>query len=92
MTDIWSGEYQAKKGDVDLFMFRKRVGAPKAGEDPLPVFFLVHGSSFCGRSGFDLEVPGKPGYSLMEHFAGRGFDVWTLDHEGYGRSMRTAGN
>ncbi len=92
MTDIWSGEYQAKKGDVDLFMFRKRVGAPKAGEDPLPVLFLVHGSSFCGRSGFDLEVPGKPGYSLMEHFAGRGFDVWTLDHEGYGRSSRTAGN
>ena len=92
MTDIWSGEYQAKKGDVDLFLFRKRVGAPKAGEDPLPVLFLVHGSSFCGRSGFDLEVPGKPGYSLMEHFAGRGFDVWTLDHEGYGRSSRTAGN
>lgn len=92
MTDIWSREYWTRKGDVDLFLFRKRVGAPKAGDDPLPVLFLVHGSSFCGPSGFDLQVPGKPGYSLMEHFAGLGFDVWTLDHEGYGRSSRTAGN
>lgn len=92
MTDIWSREYWTRKGDVDLFLFRKRVGAPKAGDDPLPVLFLVHGSSFCGPSGFDLQVPGKPGYSLMEHFAGLGFDVWTLDHEGYGHSSRTAGN
>ena len=92
MTEIWSREYWTRKGDVDLFLFRKRVGAPKAGDDPLPVLFLVHGSSFCGPSGFDLQVPGKPGYSLMEHFAGLGFDVWTLDHEGYGRSSRTAGN
>lgn len=92
MTEIWSREYWTRKGDVDLFLFRKRVGAPKAGDDPLPVLFLVHGSSFCGPSGFDLQVPGKPGYSLMEHFAGLGFDVWTLDHEGYGHSSRTAGN
>ena len=33
-----------------------------------------------------------PGYSLMEHFAGLGFDVWTLDHEGYGRSDDAGGN
>jgi pimeloyl-ACP methyl ester carboxylesterase len=92
MTDMWSAEYRAKKGDVELFMFRKRVGEPKAGEDPLPVLFLVHGSSFSGPSCFDLDVPGKPGYSLMEHFARLGFDVWTLDHEGYGRSSRTTGN
>jgi alpha-beta hydrolase superfamily lysophospholipase len=25
-------------------------------------------------------------------FARRGYDVWTLDHEGYGRSDRGAGN
>ncbi len=92
MTEFWSGEYRAKKGDVGLFMFRKRKAAPEAGSDPLPVFFLVHGSSFSGPSGFDLHVPGKPGYSLMEHFAGLGFDVWTLDHEGYGRSSSNGGN
>lgn len=92
MSDIWSAEYWAKKGDVKLFMFRKRLGAPKKGEKPKPVFFLVHGSSFSGPSGFDLHVPGKRDYSLMEKFAEYGYDVWTIDHDGYGRSDRTAGN
>ena len=26
---FWSGEYWAKKGDVPLWMYRKRLGAPK---------------------------------------------------------------
>ena len=42
---IWSAEYWAKKGEVKLNLWRKRVGAPKPGEPPLPVVFLVHGSS-----------------------------------------------
>jgi pimeloyl-ACP methyl ester carboxylesterase len=92
MTEMWSQEYWAKKGDVKLYMFRKRLGAPKPGEPPKPVFFLVHGSSFSGPTGFDLHVPGKPDYSFMEKFAAYGYDVWTLDHEGYGRSDSTDGN
>src|SRR3979411_671865 len=54
---IWSSEYWAKKGDVPLWMYRKRVGAPKAGEPSRPVAFFVHGSSVSSR-GFDLNVPG----------------------------------
>ena len=92
MSEMWSQEYWAQKGDVKLFMFRKRVGAPQPGEAPRPVFFLVHGTSFSGPTGFDLHVPGKPDYSLMEKFAEYGFDVWTMDHEGYGRSDSTDGN
>lgn len=88
MSDIRADEYWAKKGDVDLFMFRKRLTT----SDNAPVLFLVHGSSFCGPTGFDLQVPGRNDYSLMDRFAEAGFDVWTLDHEGYGRSSRTAGN
>src|SRR5262245_35652420 len=42
---IWSAEYWAKKGDVALNLWRKRASAPRAGEPPLPVLFLVHGSS-----------------------------------------------
>ncbi len=90
--NIWSGEYWAKKGDVKLFMFRKRVGAPAAGAKPLPVLFLVHGSSLSSLSSYDLTVPGKGEYSLMDVFARYGFDVWTMDHEGYGRSTVTNGN
>ena len=78
MTEFWSGEYRAKKGDVELYMFRKRREPPGAGA-PRPVFFLVHGSSFSGRSGFDLQVPGRPDYSMMDYFANLGFDVWTME-------------
>jgi pimeloyl-ACP methyl ester carboxylesterase len=89
---LWSSEYTAKKGDVSLSMFRKRAGAPAKGETPKPVLFLVHGSSVSSRPTFDLTVPGKGEYSLMNVFAGYGFDVWTMDHESYGRSTRTEGN
>ena len=89
---IWSNEYWAKKGDVSLYMFRKRAGAPKPGQAPLPVLFLVHGSSISSRNSFDLTVPGHGEYSVMNTFAQYGFDVWTMDHENYGRSSRTSGN
>ena len=91
-AQLWSAEYAAGKGDVSLAMYRKRLGPPKAGERPLPVLFLVHGSSISAKPSFDLTVPGKDEYSLMNVFAGHGFDVWTMDHEGYGKSTRTAGN
>lgn len=85
MSEIWRAEYTAKKGDVSLYMLRKHDGPPDKAK-PRPVLFLVHGSSFSGPSGFDLTVNGSKEYSLMDEFARRGFDVWTLDHEGYGRS------
>jgi len=89
--EIWSSEYWAKKGDVPLWMFRKRLGAPKAGEPARPVLFFVHGSSVTSR-GFDLSVPGMGEYSIMNEFARYGFDCWTMDHENYGKSGRTSGN
>lgn len=89
---IWNGEYTAKKGNVSLAMYRKRPAAPKAGEAPLPVLFLVHGSSISAKPSFDLTVPGRGEYSVMNTFAQFGFDVWTMDHENYGRSSQTDGN
>src|SRR4051812_47830701 len=38
---------------------------------------------------FDLQVPGRPHSSVMEWFAERGFDTWTMDNEGYGRSDKS---
>src|SRR3978361_1428577 len=89
--EIWSSEYWAKKGDVPLWMFRKRVGAPKPGEAVRPGLFSLHGSSVTSRV-FDLNVPGKGEYSVMNEFARYGFDCWTMDHENYGKSGRTSGN
>jgi alpha-beta hydrolase superfamily lysophospholipase len=84
--EIWSAEYWANKGEVKLNLWRKRAGAPKRGEAALPVVFLVHGSSNSTRSSYDLAVPGKGEYSLMNMLARSGYDVWTMDHDGYGRS------
>ena len=89
---MWSGDYWADKNGIRLYVYRKRASAPQKNSGALPVLFLVHGSSASGRSSFDLQVQERPDYSLMDHFAGLGYDVWTMDHEGYGRSDRTAGN
>jgi len=89
---VWSGEYATKKGEIDLYIYRKRVGAPVAGERARPVLFMVHGSSNSARTSYDLQVPAKGEYSMMDVFARNGFDVWTMDHEGYGFSSRSSGN
>ena len=90
-ADIWSHQYWAQKDDVKLAMYRKRVGKPGADGKSLAVLFLVHGSSLSALSSYDLSVLGGE-YSLMNVFARYGFDVWTMDHEGYGRSSQTSSN
>ena len=89
---IWSAEYWAKKGELSLYIFRKRLGAPKSGEPAKPILFLAHGSSVSARPTFDLTVPGHDDYSVMDKFAEYGFDVWTMDFEGYGKSSIGPGN
>ena len=90
--EFWTAEYTAKKGEVSLQIYRKRLTAPAAGEPVKPVLFLVHGSSNAAQSSYDLHVPGKGEYSMMNIYARLGYDVWTMDHEGYGKSSRTSGN
>src|SRR4051794_39897371 len=91
-AEIWSSDYWASKNGVKLNLWRKRAGAPKAGEPPLPILFLVHGSSNSTRSSYDLSVPGKGEYSLMNVMAREGYDVWTMDHDGYGHSGSSGNN
>ena len=70
-------------GSVRLFLWQKPAAAntPRRG-----TLLFVHGSSMASQPTFDLSVPGRPHSSAMEWFAERGFDTWTLDNEGYGRS------
>ena len=79
----------AHKGPVSLAMYRKHLATPTAGQ---PVLFLVHGSSLSARTSYDLAVPGTEEYSMMNVFARYGYDVWTMDHENYGKSTRTTSN
>ncbi len=83
-------EHWVMKGDVKLYVYRKQL-AEKAAS-PRPILFLVHGSTFASRGSYDLTIPGRTGFSAMQHFAELGYDVWTMDNEGYGFSSRTASN
>ena len=86
---IWSGgeehwtQRTTPEGVVKLFMWRRKASSkvPHAG-----TIFFVHGSSMASQPTFDLHVPGRPYSSAMDWFADHGFDTWTLDNEGYGRS------
>ena len=89
---FWSKEYTANKGDVKLALYRRRRKEPKAGEAPLPVVVMVHGSSISGMPSWDLNVPGAGEYSLMNVFSRFGYDCWVIDFEGYGKSTVTSGN
>ncbi len=88
---MWSEVHFVDKGDIRLHVYRKRESAPRPA-DAAPVLFLVHGSTVSGRNTYDLQVPGRDDYSVMDHFAALGFDVWTVDHDGYGRSGWTEGS
>ncbi|HEV7913046.1 MAG TPA: alpha/beta fold hydrolase, partial [Albitalea sp.] len=48
--------------------------------------------SNSSRTSYDLNVPGRGEYSQMNVYARYGFDVWTMDHDGYGRSGSSGNN
>lgn len=85
---IWTGgtEHWTNKGDVKLFLWNKK---PAAGMERRGTLFFVHGSSMASQPTFDLAVAGRPDSSAMDWFAARGFDTWTMDNEGYGRSDKS---
>ena len=86
-TTTWKGgtEHWTRKGDVKLFLWNKK---PAAGKKKVGTIFFVHGSSMASQPTFDLFVPGRADSSVMDWFAARGFDTWTMDNEGYGRSTK----
>jgi pimeloyl-ACP methyl ester carboxylesterase len=77
-------EHWTRKGDVRLFLYNKTSGNKERG-----TLLFVHGSSMASQPTFDLHVPGRPHSSAMEYFAGLGYDTWTMDNEGYGRSDKS---
>src|SRR6267378_7534676 len=77
-------EHWTRKGDVKLFLWRKAPASATRG-----TILFVHGSSMASQPTFDLQVPGRPDSSVMDWFAARGFDTWTMDNEGYGRSDKS---
>ena len=83
-------EHWSNKGsDVKLFMWEKCAGDPAKS---VGTILFVHGSSMASTPTFDLQVEGRSDSSAMDWFARRGFDCWSVDMEGYGRSTKTRDN
>jgi pimeloyl-ACP methyl ester carboxylesterase len=76
-------EHWTSKGDVRLFLWEKQTPDQSAKKGTI---LFVHGSSMASQPTFDLQVPGRTDSSVMDWFAGRGYDCWSVDMEGYGRS------
>jgi pimeloyl-ACP methyl ester carboxylesterase len=85
-TDHWTTK---DNGAAKLFLFNKCAGDPAKA---VGTILFVHGSSMAGQPTFDLQVPGRPFSSSMDYFASLGFDVWSVDMEGYGRSTKDRDN
>jgi len=86
--DIVSTEHWVEHAGIKLYLFEKCQGNSSCK----PIVVLVHGSATAGRESFDLQVSGKPSYSLMDFLAGQGFDVFALDIRGFGRSTHPDGH
>jgi pimeloyl-ACP methyl ester carboxylesterase len=80
---ILGREHWTHKGPVRLFLWEK---AAAGSTEPRGTILFVHGSSMGSQPTFDLQVPGRPDSSPMDHFARLGYDTWCVDMEGYGRS------
>jgi len=84
-TTSWTGgtEHWTTRGEVKLFLWNRK---PAPGTKARGTIFFVHGSSMASQPTFDLFVPGRADSSAMQFFASLGYDTWTMDNEGYGRS------
>lgn len=81
---VVSEEFSVPSTDgIEVFLRSKRQEGIAAS--PSRTLLMVHGAGFGGSTTFDLPFGGL---SWMDYVAGRGFDVWTIDIRGFGRSTR----
>ena len=88
-TAMAGTEHWTTRDGARLFLWNKNAGDPAKTRGTI---LFVHGSSMASQPTFDLQVPGRPSSSAMEHFAGLGYDCWSVDMEGYGRSTKDRDN
>src|SRR5581483_5073263 len=86
---ITGQEHWTARDGAKLFLWEKCIGDPATAKG---IVLFVHGSSMASQPTFDLQVPGRPDSSAMEWFAKQGYDTWSTDSEGYGRSTKDRDN
>jgi pimeloyl-ACP methyl ester carboxylesterase len=76
-------EHWIKKDNINLFLWSKKASPDVPFKGTL---VFIHGSSMASQPTYDLHVNDRPYSSAMEWFRDQGYDTWTMDNEGYGRS------
>ena len=74
-------------GQIANIYVRERLQSGAASPAADRVVLFVHGAGTPAEVAFD---PSAPGYSWMAYLAAAGFDVFSRDTTGYGRSVRPA--
>lgn len=92
-TDHWVQSVSALDG-APLKVYLREKHAPgldlRAAAASRKVVLLAHGAGTPASVAFDLQVARNAGptYSLMDHLAAEGYDVFALDYQNYGRSEK----
>ena len=86
MVPVGDGPGGGAAQNQEVFLRNKRLDS-MTGYTPSRVLLMVHGATYPASTAFDLPLGGL---SWMDYIAGRGFDVWSLDLRGYGRSTKPA--
>lgn len=85
-SDVVTEEFtiSAKDDGIQLYLRNKHPAEYYYGKPDHTVLF-IHGATFPGSATFDLPLEGG---SWMDWMAKRGYDVYSLDIRGYGKSTR----
>ena len=81
-------DHQRRRREAVLVREMRR----RSGQEPSARSCSCTARRWPSQPTFDLQVPGRPYSSAMDYFARRGFDCWSVDMEGYGRSTKDRDN
>ncbi|WP_310397977.1 alpha/beta fold hydrolase [Hymenobacter sp.] len=85
--DIIGKEHYTRSNGLKIYLWEKyHKDFEKTFEQSGKIVLLVHGKTWSGRPDFDLQIRD---YSLMDFLARNGYDVWSIDIHGYGKSEKT---
>jgi len=80
-------EFEIPASDPGVYLHLRNRRSQGASRGPGRTVLFVHGLTYAASAVFDLPLQGT---SWMNFIAERGFDVWSVDIRGFGRSSRPA--